>query len=93
MQIQAQELFPAESLMAKKSSKIHDAITFSAAVEAWTYDRCMSYIDGLRTYCEQHGVDLESVKDLIVQSLKDKIEDEALKLNLLGRDQKKRLRF
>lgn len=54
-------------------------------------DEKMSYIDAIIHFCEQNGIDLESVPKLISKPLKEKIKYEAQELNFLKRSSRAKL--
>ena len=64
-----------EKIMTKKR--------FSTAVENLVAKGNMSYIDAASHVVEQRGLDYRSMKRLLTDSLKAKIEAEATNLNLL----------
>jgi uncharacterized protein YdhG (YjbR/CyaY superfamily) len=45
----------------------------------------MKYVDAIVHFCEQNGVDVESIPKLISKPLKEKLKCEAMELNLLKR--------
>ena len=51
----------------------------------------MKYIDAIVFFCEENGVDIESVPKLISKPLKEKLKAEAMDLNLLKRTSHARL--
>jgi hypothetical protein len=51
----------------------------------------MSYIDAVVHYCEENGIEVESVTKLISKPLKEKIKCEAINLNFLKRTSKAKL--
>jgi hypothetical protein len=53
----------------------------------------MNYIDAIIYFCEQNGIDLESVPKLISKPLKEKIKYEAMELNFLKKTSRAKLVF
>jgi len=51
----------------------------------------MNYIDAIVYFCEQNGIDVESVPKLISKPLKEKIKYEAMELNFLKRSSRAKL--
>tara|TARA_B100001063_G_scaffold236055_1_gene255349 strand:+ start:2037 stop:2294 length:258 start_codon:yes stop_codon:yes gene_type:complete len=51
----------------------------------------MSYIDAIVHFCEQNGIEVESVPKLITKPLKEKIKYEAMELNFLKRTSRAKL--
>lgn len=58
---------------------------FTKLVEKNVLDRRLSYMESVLMICEDHGIDPEDVKKFISGPIKDKIEGEAMKLNLIPR--------
>lgn len=58
---------------------------FTKLVEKMVLDRKMSYMESVLMTCEDHGIDPEDVKKFISGPIRDKIEGEAMKLNLIPR--------
>ena len=56
---------------------------FSAIIEYIVKTKKISYIDAIVKYCEDNEMDPSNVGSLISKSLKDKIQQEAEKLNLV----------
>jgi hypothetical protein len=53
----------------------------------------MNYIDAIVHFCEQNGIDVESVPKLISKPLKEKIKYEAMELNFLKKTSRAKLIF
>jgi len=51
----------------------------------------MSYIDAVVYFCDENGIDIESVSKLISKPLKEKIKYEAMELNFLKRSSRAKL--
>jgi hypothetical protein len=45
----------------------------------------MSYMEAALCACEDHGIDPEDIKKFVSTPIRDKIEGEAMKLNLIPR--------
>ena len=58
---------------------------FGLLIEAMVKDRRIPYMDAVLKYCEENDIDTASVGPLINKSLKEKIKEEAEKLNLVER--------
>ena len=63
--------------------KIMTRKRFSAAVEQLVAKGNMSYIDAATFIIEKRGMDYTNLKKLLTDSLKDKMEAEAMRLNLI----------
>lgn len=63
--------------------KIMTRKRFSTAVEQLVAKGNMSYIDAAAYIIEKRGMDYTNLKKLLTDSLKDKMEAEALRLNLI----------
>lgn len=63
--------------------KIMTRKRFSTAVEQLVAKGNMSYIDAATYIIEQRGMDYSNLKKLLTDSLKDKMEAEAMRLNLI----------
>ena len=57
---------------------------FSLTIENIVKEKKISHMDAVIWYCEQNGLDPSQVSSLISKSLKEKIEVEALNLNMLN---------
>ena len=58
---------------------------FALIIEGIVKDKRISYLDAVLYYCEDNDIDTASVGPLINKSLKEKIKEEAEKLNLVER--------
>ena len=56
---------------------------FALIIEGIVKDKRISYLDAVLHYCEDNDIDTASVGPLINKSLKEKIQLEAEKLNLI----------
>jgi hypothetical protein len=63
--------------------KIMTRKRFSTAVEQLVAKGNMSYIDAAAYIIEKRGMDYTNLKKLLTDPLKDKMEAEALRLNLI----------
>ena len=63
--------------------KIMTRKRFSTAVEQLVAKGNMSYIDAATFIIEKRGMDYTNLKKLLTDSLKDKMEAEAIRLNLI----------
>lgn len=63
--------------------KIMTRKRFSTAVEQLVAKGNMSYIDAATYIIEKRGMDYTNLKKLLTDSLKDKMEAEAMRLNLI----------
>lgn len=64
----------------------HKMITrkrFSTAVEKLVIETRMSYLDAMTVIVEENAIEPANVSNLLTDSLKDKLEAEALSLNLI----------
>jgi hypothetical protein len=56
---------------------------FASDIEALVLKTNMNYIDAIVLYCEQQGIEIESVGKLISKPLKEKVKFDATELNYL----------
>lgn len=63
--------------------KIMTKKRFSTAVEQLVVKGNISYIDAATYIIEERGMDYSNLKKLLTDSLKDKMEAEAIRLNLI----------
>ena len=59
---------------------------FTKMVEEAVLDKKMDYMDAILLICEKNDIDPEGVKKFISVQIRNKIEEEAKKLNLLPRE-------
>lgn len=64
---------------------------FAKAIEQIVLDTKMNYIDAIVSYCENNGVEIESVPKLLSKPLKDKLKYDAMELNFLKRTSRGKL--
>lgn len=58
---------------------------FSKLVEKNVLEKKMGYMDAVLHICEEYGIDPEDVKKFISAPIQEKIEGEAMRLNLIPR--------
>ena len=63
--------------------KIMTKKRFSTAVEQLVVKNNMSYIDAATYIIEERGMEYSNLRKLLTDSLKDKMECEAIRLNLI----------
>jgi hypothetical protein len=73
------------------TKKFKTSTQFSQHIEKIAFRTDSSCIDVLVDYCEKENIEIESVKKLLNASLKEKIKQEALDLNLLKEKRKNKL--
>lgn len=56
---------------------------FSLAIEKMKLEQNLPYMDTIIMYCDQENLDIESIGNLVNQSLKEKIQVEAMNHNLI----------
>ncbi len=56
---------------------------FSLKIESIVKEKRITHMDAVVWYCEQNGLDTSQVSSLISKSLKEKIQVEASRLNML----------
>ena len=56
---------------------------FALTIEAIVKEKKIPYMDAVLKYCEDNDIDASSIGPLINKSLKEKIQAEAEKLNLI----------
>lgn len=74
-------------------SKFFCPSKFAQEIEKIVSYENTSYIDAIIYFCEQNGIDLESVPKLISKPLKEKIKYEAMELNFLKKTSRAKLVF
>ena len=60
-----------------------NSIKFALTIESIVKEKRISYMDAILKFCEDNEIDPSSVGSLINKSLKEKIQLEAEKLNLI----------
>lgn len=63
--------------------RVMSAKKFSYQIEEYVNKTGSSYLDAILEYCSDNNLEPESVASLITKPLKEKIEVEAMKLNLI----------
>lgn len=58
---------------------------FSKLVEKNVLEKKMGYMDAVLHICDEYGIDPEDVKKFISAPIQEKIEGEAMRLNLIPR--------
>lgn len=59
--------------------------TFTKLVEEAVFKKKLSYIDAVIHICDEQGIDPQDSKKFVSPVIKDKLEAEAMNLNLLPR--------
>jgi hypothetical protein len=67
------------------SDKFLTKSEFSKLVEKNVLDKKMSYMEAVLMVCEDHGIDPEDVRKFVSAPIQEKIEGEAMRLNLIPR--------
>lgn len=67
------------------SDKFLTKMEFSKLVEKNVLDKKMSYMESVLMVCEDHGIDPEDVRKFVSGPIQEKIEGEAMRLNLIPR--------
>ena len=57
--------------------------TFTLEIESIVKEKSISHMEAVLWYCDQQGIEPDSVKSLISKGLKEKIEANARELNFL----------
>jgi len=66
--------------------KFYSSKKFTEEIEKTVLkNKDMKYIDAIVFFCEENGIDVESVPKLVTKPLKEKLKAEAMELNLLKR--------
>ena len=64
---------------------------FAEEIETLVLNTSMSYIEAIVEYCEERGIEVESVSKLISKPLKEKLKYEATELNYLKKTSRGKL--
>ena len=64
---------------------------FAEEIENLVLNTSMSYIEAIVEYCEERGIEVESVSKLISKPLKEKLKYEATELNYLKKTSRGKL--
>ena len=66
---------------------------FAQDIENLVMTSKINYIEAIVTYCEENGIEFESVSKLIPKPLKEKLKSEATQLNFLKKTSRAKLLF
>ena len=66
---------------------------FAHDIEQIVMTSKINYIEAIVTYCEDNGIEFESVSKLISKPLKEKLKNEAMQLNFLKKTSRAKLTF
>ena len=66
---------------------------FAQDIEYLVMTSKINYIEAICTYCEENGIEFESVSKLISKPLKEKLRSEATQLNFLKKTSRAKLMF
>jgi hypothetical protein len=66
---------------------------FAQDIEHLVMTSKINYIEAIVTYCEENGIEFESVSKLIPKPLKEKLKSEATQLNFLKKTTRAKLLF
>jgi len=58
---------------------------FSKLIEATVIDKSIGYMEAILLVCDKHNIEPEDVRKFVSPIIKDKLEAEAMGLNLLPR--------
>jgi GMP synthase PP-ATPase subunit len=73
-------------------SKFYCSRKFSEEIEKIVKEnKDMKYIDAIVFFCEENGVDVESIPKLLSKPLKERLKCEAIDLNLLKKTSRAKL--
>lgn len=64
---------------------------FAEEIEALVLNTKMNYIEAIVEFCEERGIEIESVSKLVSKPLKDKLKYEATELNYLKKTSRGKL--
>lgn len=67
------------------NSKFLTKSEFSKLVEKTVLENKLGYMDAVLMVCEDHGIDPEDVRKFVSGPIQEKIEGEAMRLNLIPR--------
>lgn len=73
-----------------KIKSLKTVVEFTKSIEDIVKDNKCEYIDAVVTYCENNGIEIETVAPLIKQSarLKSSIREEAENINMISKTKK-----
>ncbi len=66
---------------------------FAQDIEYLVMTSKINYIEAIVTYCEENGIEFESISKLISKPLKEKLRNEATQLNFLKKTSRAKLVF
>lgn len=64
---------------------------FSLEIEKIVVEENINYIDAIVHYCENNGIEIESVTKLISKPLKERLKHDAINLNFIKKTSKAKL--
>ena len=67
------------------NSKFLTKSEFSKLVEKTVLEHKLGYMDAVLMVCDDHGIDPEDVRKFVSAPIQEKIEGEAMRLNLIPR--------
>lgn len=67
------------------NSKFLTKSEFSKLVEKTVLENKLGYMDAVLMVCDDHGIDPEDVRKFVSAPIQEKIEGEAMRLNLIPR--------
>ena len=73
------------------TKEFHTSTEFSQYIEKMAFNSKSSCIDMVCDYCEKRNIEIESISKFLTASIKAKIKEEALDLNLLKEKRKNSL--
>lgn len=68
--------------------KVKNTASFILEIERLVKEESLGYIEAITQYCQETGIDIESIPKLLTPTLKSKIKNEAIELNLINRGKK-----
>lgn len=74
---------PTNEINEELNKKFISKDKFAEDVEALVLSTEMNYIDAIVEYCEEHGIELDTVSKLVSKPLKEKLRVQAMDLNFL----------
>ena len=82
---------PTNEINEELNKKFISKDKFAEEVEALVLSTEMNYIDAIVEYCQDNGIELDTVGKLVSKPLKEKIKYEAMELNFLKRSSRAKL--
>ena len=77
------EMSKAQKISDELNKKFISRDKFAEEIEALVLRTKMNYIDAIVEYCEEHGIELDTVGKLVSKPLKEKLRVQAMDLNFL----------